>query len=85
MSQLVTKKNISVSSYYSDEDTQSIAINLNERKLKFAFSVENYGLLRTQKNDPRYVKYIVIIWGKRNGELFSRVLPYRNCTEQDYD
>lgn len=48
-----------------------------------AFSVEGYHS-RERKSDPRYVKYLIRIVGRKNGELYERVLPYHECTDADW-
>ena len=37
------------------------------------------------KNDPRYVKFIVRLAGKREGKDFQRILPHYKCTDEDYN
>ena len=61
-----------------------VVTNLNERKFRFALTVESYYEPMVQKNDPKYVKYIFQIFGKRKGKYFQRVLPYHKCTDEDY-
>ena len=41
-----------------------VALNLNKRQSKFAFTVESYHSPYNQKNDPRYVKYLFRVYGK---------------------
>ena len=36
------------------------------------------------KNDPRYVKWIFRLAGKRKGVDFERILPHYKCTDEDY-
>ena len=61
-------------------------INLNELHFRFAFSVEAvYTEDYKMKNDPRYVKYIVSTFGKRNGIFFEKVLSFHKCNDNDYD
>ena len=63
----------------------NVALNLNERKMRFAFTFESYFKPYQQKNDPRYVKYLFRLYGKRNGIFYQRVLPYHKCTEAEYN
>ena len=81
---LVTKHNPNISTFYKDNEMYGISLNLNERKFRFAFTVESYRQPKEQKNDPRYVKYLVRYYGKRKGKEFQRILPYHKCTEDDY-
>ena len=58
-------------------------INLNEIKFRVAFSVEGYHS-REMKNDPKYVKYLVRIFGKKGGVEYETFIPYQKCTEEDW-
>ena len=62
-----------------------VSINLNERNYKFAFSVESFLHPKQRKSDPRYVKYLFRMYGQRNGEEFQRIIPYHNCTDEEFD
>ena len=62
-----------------------VSVNLNEQNYRFAFTVESYKSPRQQKNDPRYVKYLVRVIGNRNGKEFQRVLSYHNCTNEEFN
>ena len=82
---LVTKHNPNISTYIKEDEMFGTVLNLNERNFRFAFTVEPYYNPTKQKNDPRYVKYFIILYGKHKGENFQRVLPYHKCTDDDYD
>ena len=84
-SNLITKPNPIINSYYAENEMDGVSINLNERNYKFAFTVESYNPPIIRKDDPRYVKYLVREYGKRNGKSYQRVLSYHNCTEQELD
>ena len=58
-------------------------INLNEIGYRVAFSVEGYHS-REMKDDPRYVKYLVRIFGKKEGVEYEKFIPYDKCTEEDW-
>ena len=58
-------------------------LNINDRNLRFAFAFEGY-LDRKIKNDPRYVKWIFRQSYKKDNKWSERILPYHECTEQDY-
>ena len=45
-------------------------LDFNEIKFRMAFSVEGY-LDEQMKDDPRFVKYIVRLTGKRNNEPYQ--------------
>ena len=53
---------------------------MNDIGFKVAFTVENY-LTREIKNDPRYVKYLVRIFGVEDGQEFEKMIPFHKCTE----
>ena len=58
--------------------------NLNDVGFRVAFSVRGYRK-KELKDDPRYVKYLVRMFGKREGKDFERILPYHKCEESDWD
>ena len=37
-----------------------------------------------RRDDPRFVKWFVRLYGKKDSEWYERVLPLHRCTEQDY-
>ena len=39
---LISKPNPVINSYYKDDEMTGIAVNLNERNYKFAFTVESF-------------------------------------------
>ena len=59
-------------------------LNLNEINFKMAFSVEGY-LDNQVRDDPRFVKYIVRIFGKKNDVEYQEIIPFHKCTEDDWD
>ena len=61
-----------------------IPLNLFKQNFRFAITVENYLEPRKQIRDPRYVKYLFRIYNKRKGKEFQRILPYHECTDEDY-
>ena len=66
-SDLVTKPNPIINTYFKDDGMTGTYLNLNERNFRIAFTVESFLSPIKQKNDPRYVKYLVRLNGKRNG------------------
>lgn len=58
-------------------------INLNEIDFRVAFTVEGYHS-RDMKNDHRYVKYLVRIFGRHKGQEYERILQYHKCTDEDW-
>ena len=81
---LLDRHNPNISSYYV-EDGMSFGetLNANERGFRIAVSVESYLYPNHQKNDPKYVKYLFRLAGKRNGEKFEKILPHHTCTDED--
>ena len=61
----------------------SVKLNLNQVKFKFAFSVEGY-VDNLIKDDPQYVKYIVRVYGKKDGKEYQKMIPYHKCSEKDW-
>ena len=82
---LESKKNPVISEYHkaNNFDPDEV-LNLNERNFRIAFAVEGF---RTNdlKIDPRYVKWIVRQYGKKEGKEFEKLLDYHVCTDEDYD
>ena len=37
-----------------------------------------------QKNDSRYVKYLVRLYGVNEGKEFEKIIPYHKCTDADW-
>ena len=35
-------------------------------------------------NDPRFVKYMVRIYGIKDGVEYEKMIPYHKCTEEDW-
>ena len=58
-------------------------LNINEIDFKFAFSVESY-LHRNILDDPKFVKYIVRVIGKKDGKEYEQIVPFHKCTESDW-
>ena len=75
-----------ISTYFEDANNNSIesALNLNFRDLKIAFAFEGY-LDNKLKFDPRYVRIIFRLGGKRQNLNYERFIDYHICTEQDYE
>ena len=36
------------------------------------------------KDDPRYVKYLVRIFGKKEGKEYEKFIPFHKCTDEDW-
>lgn len=68
-----------VTSYYSSMDR----LYLKEKGFRMAFTVEGY-FDRVRKDDPRYVKWIARLVGSNLGEEYEKILPIRECNENDW-
>ena len=81
--QLLNRANPNVSSYVEQNffDSSEV-IDLKEKKIRFAFGIEGF-LDKELKNDTRYVKNLVRMWGKKNGVPYDKLIPYHRCTEED--
>ena len=62
----------------------SNVLNLKDSDIRFAFGIEGF-LDKKLKNDPRYVKTLFRLWGKRGGEPYEKIMPYHKCTAEDFD
>lgn len=37
------------------------------------------------KDDPRYVKYVVRLFGRKDGVSYENFIPYHKCTDADWE
>mmetsp|Transcript_31913 Transcript_31913/g.39629 ORF Transcript_31913/g.39629 Transcript_31913/m.39629 type:complete len:121 (-) Transcript_31913:819-1181(-) len=82
---LVSRANPNVSTYLEQNFFDSSErMNLKERGVRFAFGIEGF-LDKELKNDPRYVKTLFRLWGKREGQAYEKILPFHKCTAEDFD
>ena len=82
---MLVRKNPTVSSFtepnaVGKEDVTSI----NYAGIRFAFGIEGF-LDKQPKDDPRFVKWLVRQVTRVNGVETEKILPYRKCTNADYD
>ena len=59
-------------------------LDLNQINFRLAFSVEGYHL-RDLKDDPRYVKYLVRLFGVDGNREYEQVLDFHKCTDLDWE
>ena len=64
-SHMISRQNPNISYYELEDAMENVSINLNEKKIRVAFTIEEYNSPYQQKNDPRYVKYLFREYGKR--------------------
>ena len=85
-SHLVDRHSPVWSSFYKENYYESgEGIDIVERNVKLAFTIEDSDGKPKQKNDPRYVKWLVKLAGFLNGRAFERIYSYHRCTDEDYD
>ena len=84
--QQLMKKHNPLVSQVLDKDifTFEDKLALADIDFRIAFTFEGY-LSREIKNDPRYVKYLVRIFGIHEGEEYEHILPYHLCTDEDWE
>ena len=51
--------------------------------MRFAWTFEGYSD-KELKNDPRYVKQLIRMSGRKDGKSKETILPYHMCTEEDF-
>ena len=73
-SDIITQPNPIINTHFSDDRMDDKIIDLNKKNFRAAFTVESYLDPRKQKNDPRYVKYLFRIYGKKEGRPFQRIV-----------
>ena len=72
-----------MSSYYKDTDPK-FSVNLNEHGFRIAFAVEDFLVPKRLKNNPKFVKWVFRVFGRKDGEVYQRQLDYHLCNEADY-
>ena len=80
---LMTKHNPQMSEFFRDLEPDA-SIDLKERRMKIAFSMEDYYEPRMLKTDPKYVKWILRKTTRVAGETIEATLPLQKCTDEDY-
>ena len=66
-SHLSTKKNPQMSQYYQDVP-KDVREDVRDQGFRIAVSIEDYISPKKFKNDPKYVKWLLRIFGKKDGE-----------------
>ena len=83
-SNMVARQNPNISSYYIENVMNEKPIDLNERNLKMAFTIESFYSPIKQKNDSRYVKWLFTMSIRKDGKDQEFVINYHKCTDEDY-
>ena len=83
--QLIDKQNPSIAKYEQEVDfKQGDLFDFKSTNAKFAVSFQGFRD-KNHKDDPRFVKWFVRLYGKKDGEYFEQHLPFHICTNEDYD
>ena len=81
---MVERDNPNVSEVYElDFYNYDEVVRLRDIDFHIAFSVESY-FDRSMKDNPKYVKYLVRTYGRKNGVEFEHILPTHKCEEADW-
>ena len=73
-----------MNSYYKENYwPDGEGIDLDERNVKIAFTIEDTYGVKKQKSDPRYVKWFFRLHGYLDGKIYQRIYPYHRCTDED--
>ena len=81
---LASKKNPQVTEFTEEGFFESSdVLNLSDVGFLMAFSVEG-SVDGEMKDDPRYVKYVVRLIGKKEGVKQEKFIPYHKCTANDW-
>ena len=82
--QLLQRENPNVSEVLSlNVFDNTEVVSLTDIGFKIAFSIEGY-LDQQMKDDPRYIKYLVRSYGKRDSVPFEKIHSIHKCTDADY-
>lgn len=84
MIQLINRTNPNIAQFLEKDVYDSTTrLNLNEINYRVAFTVEGYHS-RERKDDHKYVKYLVRIFGRRDRVEYETFIPYHLCTDEDW-
>lgn len=56
-------------------------INLDSSGLRIAWHAENFD--RKVLHDPRYVKFVIMLYGIKNGKETAKAVKYHECNEDE--
>ena len=63
------------------------ALNLNEKNFRVAFNFRQTNpRTMLSLNDPRYIRRVIRtrFWDNDNGEDYEKIIPFHDCTDEDY-
>ena len=82
---LINRQNPNVSTFTEELVlTSDDHANLKGSGLRFAWTIEGYGD-KELKNDPRYVKPLMRMAGRKEGKIMETILDWHMCTEEDFE
>ena len=85
LTMLVNHENPNVSTFVEENVLSSDEkMNLKQSGIHFAWTFEGFND-KELKNDPRYVKQLVRMAGRKDGKIIETLLPYHMCTEEDFE
>ena len=80
---MTSRHNPNISSFISEGHfDSSTKVNLVEEKFKFAFAIEGH-IDKELKDSPEYVKYIMRMVTKTDGEFSELLINYHKCTTEE--
>ena len=82
---LDSKNNPNIGSFTKEDafDFDDV-LDLHDHDFKIAFAVEGFRS-KDLKINPKFVKWVFRIYGKKEGKEYEQILPYHRCTDEDYD
>ena len=82
---MIEKPNPVIAKYDQEVDfTLADPLDIKQTNAKIAVSFQGY-LEQDHKDDPRYVKWMVRLFGNQDYKRFERHVPFHICTDEDYD
>ena len=76
---LASNKNLNLSIFVDEHHfNKDDKYNLNESNFRIAVAIEGFRK-KDMKDDPRFVKWIFRVYGKKDGEEYERILSSHKC------
>ena len=71
-------------SSYSKQIEIGDSLNFGQANTRIAFAIEDYYDPIELKDDDRYVRWVVRMFGKKDDVTYHELLPFHRCTEEDF-
>lgn len=85
LSHLLTRHNPQITQYLDvGALDSSYKFNFRDKGIRFAFGVEG-SIDKKLKDDPRYVKIITRLYGRKDGKFYEKLIPVHYCTKEELD